>query len=137
MDAVKTSYLKTTYLENMYIILCNLLGYMRGKISSCLQSLSILSVMHITFWVNAYYITKLLSFSSIFVERFSSLEEKFCFSFIFCWCFNCLCRLPLPPHNLSHILLHSQFGHSALVVNNGNIFHTVKNTYRKTNFASF
>ena len=51
-------------------------------------SLSGLSVMHTTFWLNACSIIKLLSFSSTFGERFSRVAadfvcSRFCFVYIF------------------------------------------------------
>jgi len=59
------------------------LGHVKGwDVFQSLESLSGLLVMSGTFWLNAYSIIKLFSFSSTFVERFHGLGEDFVFNSI-------------------------------------------------------
>ena len=39
-------------------------------------------MIHITFWLNAYSVIRLFSFSTAFVERFSGLRRDFVFNLI-------------------------------------------------------
>lgn len=83
LPSLLTSGLALIYIEyNMYVELY-LLGYRKGcDFFQSLQSLSALSMMHITFWLNAYPTRKPLSFSSYLVERFSGVGKDFVFNYI-------------------------------------------------------
>lgn len=80
-----------------------------------MQSLSRLPVMHITFWLNAYSIIKVFSFSTTFVKRIFGLGDL-TFNYT---TFLMLIRIIIPQHSPKHQQIWLLCCHNSLTYSRG------------------